>query len=203
MGGGLQGGYSSARMEHLLRGYFNTWALYGLMLSDQMFFDEAPSLRADQVPGLRALYRQTPARSTRYRTMFYDMLREAISMRRGMNKMDRDYRPEVADLLEKTPQNLEYNQLTAVNQNVQAINAEMNRILKARTLPQVQAVANEFGKEKQFARSIARLRLSKNWRDMGLLKRELRDLWLSERNALFKEAVKDIEAQRKQQRTIR
>ena len=132
--------------------------------------------------------------------MFYDMLREAISMRRGMNKMDRDYRPEVADLLEKTPQNLEYNQLTAVNKTVQAINAEMNRILKARTLPQVQAVADEFGKEKQFARFIVRLRLSKNWRDMGLLKRELRDLWLSERNALFKEVVKDVEAQRKQQR---
>lgn len=165
-----------------------------------MFFDEAPSLRADQVPGLRALYRQTPALSTRYRTMFYDMLREATAIRRGMNKMDRDYRPEVADLLEEAPENLEYNQLAAVNKNVQAVNAEMNRILRARTLPQLHEIANELGKEKQFAQPIARLRLSKNWRDMGLLKRELRDLWLSERNVLFKEAVKDIEAQRKQRR---
>ena len=198
MGGGLGGGLSPARAEHLLRGYFNAWALYGLTLSDQLFFDEATSLRADQIPGLRSLYRQTPALSTRYRTMFYDMLREATELRRGMRKMDRDNRPEVAGLMEKTPENLEYNQLTAVNQDVQAINADMNFILAARTLPQVQEIANELGREKQFARPIARLRLSKNWRDMGLLKRELRDLWLSERNALFKEAVKDIEAQRKQ-----
>ena len=196
LGGGLGGGLSPARMEHLLRGYFNAWALYGLTLSDQLFFDEAASLRADEVPGLRAIYRQTPARSTRYRTIFYDMLHDAIELRRGMHKMDREYRPEIAALMEKTPENLEYNQLTAVNENVQAINAEMNHILATRTLPQLHEIANELGKEKQFATPVGRLRLSKNWRDMGLLKRELRDLWLSERNALFKEAVKDIEAQR-------
>ena len=41
-----------------------------------------------------------------------------------------------------------------------------------------------------------RLRLSKNWRDLGDLKRGLLDIWTEERNTYAKEVMKDIEAQR-------
>ncbi len=41
------------------------------------------------------------------------------------------------------------------------------------------------------------MRLSKAWRDLGDLKRELLDLWTEERNTYAKEVMTDIEAQRR------
>ena len=200
LGGGLGGGLSPARMEHLLRAYFNAWAMYGLTLADQVFFDDSPAMRPDEVPGLRAVYRGRVSRSSRYQAMYYDMLREATKIRRGMRKMDRDYRPEIADEMEQMPEILVYGQLTKVRDNIQAINADMNRITAAHTLAQVREIANQLGQEKDLASSIGRVRLSKSWRDTGLLKRDMRDVLCSERNAAFKAVVKDIEAQRKQRR---
>lgn len=42
-----------------------------------------------------------------------------------------------------------------------------------------------------------KMRLSKTWSDLPLLKRDLLELWIDEKNALAKDVVKDIEAQRK------
>ncbi len=47
---------------------------------------------------------------------------------------------------------------------------------------------------------VNRLRLSKDWRDLGDLKRGLLDLWTEERNKHAKAVVLDIEAQRKQRK---
>ncbi len=47
------------------------------------------------------------------------------------------------------------------------------------------------------------MRLSKAWRDLGDLKRELLDLWTEERNAYAKEVMTDIKAQRKQRRVAK
>jgi hypothetical protein len=41
------------------------------------------------------------------------------------------------------------------------------------------------------------MRRSKAWRDLGDLKRELRDLWTEERNTYAKAVMLDIEKQRK------
>ena len=131
------------------------------------------------------------------------MLREATEVRRGMRKMDREHRPEIADEMQFTPENLAFTQLTRTNKNLQAINADMNRITSARTLEQVQKIANQLGRQKHLASAIGRVRLSKSWRDIGLLKRDLRDVLFSERNTLFKAVVKDIEAQQKERRATR
>lgn len=78
-----------ARTEALLRGYFSTWAMYGLSLSDAIFYDDIPDLRVDQYPVLRRFYRQSPARRTKYETMYYDMLKEATELRRTMREMSK------------------------------------------------------------------------------------------------------------------
>ncbi len=54
-----------AKTEALLRGYFNAWAGYGLLLSDMVFFDDIADLRADQVPIWRRFFGQAPQRSTK------------------------------------------------------------------------------------------------------------------------------------------
>ena len=76
-----------ARTEALLRGYLNTWALYGLTLADAALYDDIPEMRVDQYPALRRFYQQKPARRTKYETMFYDMLREVTELRMTQSKM--------------------------------------------------------------------------------------------------------------------
>lgn len=86
--------FSPARMEALIRGYFNTYAMYGLMLSDETFHDEkVPRLRKDQYPVLRRFYREEPYR-TRYSTEFWEMYREITELQNTINHMGRQNRPE-------------------------------------------------------------------------------------------------------------
>ena len=66
----------------------------------------------------------------------------------------------------------------------------------ARTLDEMQAIANDLAREKAIRPVIGKLRLSRDWRDLGALKRELIDYWIGERNALFKRVVEDMEARK-------
>lgn len=63
--------FRPARAKALLRGYFNTWATYGLMLTDAMVSDDKPDMRIDQYPVLKRFYATEPAKHTRYETRFY------------------------------------------------------------------------------------------------------------------------------------
>ncbi len=119
-----------ARAEALLRGYFNTWALYGLTLADGMVSDDKPELRIDQYPVLRRFYVDDPARHTKYETQFYDMLREATELRRTMRHMDRVMRPDIGTELEERPTVREYRQLNRINEQVRGINQEMRAVYR-------------------------------------------------------------------------
>ncbi len=76
----------------------------------------------------------------------------------------------------------------------------MSLVVNAPDLPTLQQHAAGLARERSLRPKINRLRLSKDWRDLGDLKRELLDLWTEERNVLAKEVMQDIEAQRKQRR---
>ncbi len=67
-------------------------------------------------------------------------------------------------------------------------------------MPTLQRHATDLGRERGLRFRITRIRLSKSWRDLGDLKRELLDLWTEERNVLAKTVMQDIEAQRKARR---
>ncbi len=185
---------SPSRAEALLRGYFNTWAMYGLMLADGAVDDDKPDLRVDQYPVLRRFYAKEPARHTKYETQFYDMLREATELRRTMRAMDRKYRPDIADELEKRPQIREYTQLTRANKQLQAINREIRQAYRA-PLYEVQEQVEK--RHKKDPDTLARLRREGIWSNAGALKRWLIDDLTRERNKLLKAVVTDIEKQRK------
>lgn len=98
-----------ARMEALLRGYFNTYAMYGLMVTDQAFHDEKiPALRQDQYPVLRRFYKEEPYR-TRYSTEFWELYREIEQLQNTANFMARRNRPEDFEALSQQEQ-LAYHQ---------------------------------------------------------------------------------------------
>ena len=123
------------RAEALLRGYLNTWGMYGLMLSDRAFFgDRQPEMRTDQMPVVRRFYSQEPPQHTRFETQFYDMLGEAKRLQGTMRALDRMGRPEIADEKERSPLAGEAKPLERANKNLQGINSEMRDVRRAADL---------------------------------------------------------------------
>jgi len=125
-----------ARAEALLRGYFNTWAMYGLSLTDSIFYDNMPAKRLDQTMGIRRFYKQSPPRRTKYETMFYDMLRETTELRQTMRHMD-EYKTDFADEIESQYGDVlqDYNQLKNLNREMRGIGNEINLIYEDKKTP--------------------------------------------------------------------
>jgi len=89
------------RAEAILRGYLNTWAFYGLLLTDEAFFSERlPERRLDQLPVVRRFLRQEPALHTRHETKFYELLDEAQRLRGTIRELDTMHRRDIAEDLE-------------------------------------------------------------------------------------------------------
>jgi len=123
------------RTEALLRGYLNTWGMYGLMLTDKAFFSDAgPTMRTDELPVVRRFYAQEPAKHTKFETEFYDMLGEAKRLQGTMRELDRTGRPEIADEKERSPLAGEAKPLERAQQNIKVINAEMMKTHRDKTL---------------------------------------------------------------------
>ncbi len=184
------------QIEALLRGYFNAWASYGLMLSDAVFFDATPDLRGDQYPGLKPFFRQQPERSTKFRSQFHDMLREATETRRTMRQMDRAFRLDIGDELANSPANLKFSQLSRANKIVRAFGNEIRIVQQTRALADLQGYAARLGREREFRADIGKMRASEDWSNIGGLKLRLLDMWIGRGNEVFKDVVTDVEGQR-------
>ncbi|KXB30779.1 hypothetical protein AT959_08600 [Dechloromonas denitrificans] len=123
------------RTEALLRGYLNTWAAYGLMMTDKAFFSDAgPTMRTDELPVVRRFYAQEPAKHTKFETKFYDMLGEAKRLQGTMRELDRQGRPEIADEKESSPLAGEAKPLERAQQNIKVVNAEMMKTHRDKVL---------------------------------------------------------------------
>lgn len=155
------------RAEALLRGYFNTWGLYGLALSDKAFFgDQLPETRTDKMPVIRRFYSQEPPLHTKYETMFYEMLGEAKRLQGTLRELDRIGRPDIADEKEQSPMAGEAKPLARAAKNLQEINAEMRQVRRGSNLSPAE-------------------------------KRQKLDALTVERNALLKAAVLDAQSAQK------
>jgi hypothetical protein len=127
------------RAEALLRGYFNTYALYGLMLSDQaLFADKLPEKRADELPVVRRFYSQEPPRHTKYESEFYDLLSEAKRLRGTMRELDDMGYRSYADEKEASPLAGEAKPLERAAKNLSAINNEMEAVRRDKALSPVE-----------------------------------------------------------------
>jgi len=125
------------RAEALLRGYFNTWAMYGLALSDNAFFgDQLPKGRTDQLPVVRRFYSQEPPPHTKYETMFYDMLGEANRLHGTMKELDKQGLQGIADEKEKSPLATEAKPLGRAADNLSKINADMREVRRGDSTPE-------------------------------------------------------------------
>lgn len=160
------------RAEALLRGYFNTWAQYGLMLSDSAFFgDQLPERRLDEMPVVRRFIAQEPARHTKYETQFYDLLEEAQRMRGTLRELDRLGMSDLADKKEKHPLTGEATPLARAQKSLSGINKDMRDVRQDDSLTPEQ-------------------------------KREKLDELITEKNALLKAVVMDSKAAQKEAQPV-
>ena len=189
---------SPAKAEALLRGYLNTWALYGLSLSDAMFFDDKPSLRIDQYPVLRRFYAGEPARHSRHVRELYDTLRDVTEVRRTMRHLDRTNRPDMASEQEYRPENLLFGQLTAAQKQMRGIRKDMAAVVQAPTLKATQALTEARARFTRNRGLIGKAKVKGAWRDMGELKRLLMDDLLRERNQYAKRVMTDVRGRRRE-----
>lgn len=118
-----------ARAEALLRGYFNTFAVYGLMLTDKTLAgDNAPAMRADEMPVMRRFYANEPAKHTKYETMFYDLLQESKRLRGTMRELDDMNLRGYADDKEASPLSGEAKPLERAAKNLGVINKDSEAV---------------------------------------------------------------------------
>ncbi len=155
------------RAEALLRGYFNTWAMYGLMLTDQALYgDKLPEKRTDELPVVRRFYANEPAKHTKYESEFYDLLSEAKRLRGTLRELDDRGLTGYADAKEQSPLAGEAKPLERAQKNLAGINRDMEAVRQDGNL-------------------------------MPKQKRERLDALTVERNALLKAAVQDSKAAQK------
>jgi hypothetical protein len=188
--------FSPVQTEHLIRGYFNTWAMYGLALLDAALYDDLPDARTDQLPVVRRFFRQEPALNTRYVTELYDAIDAATAARRTMRFLDRTYRPEIAGEIENTPDNLAYNQMSNADKQMAAFRKESDFVTRAPDLQTVRDMATERARVTRNPALVGKARMAGSWDDIGPLKRFLLDDILAERNAYAEAVMKDVTAQR-------
>jgi hypothetical protein len=125
-----------ARAEALLRGYLNTWAMYGLMLSDQALFgDKLPEKRADQMPVIRRFYANEPAQHTKWETTFYDLLQESKRLRGTMKELDDMGLRTYADDKEREPLSGEAKPMERAAKNLGIINKDAEQVRRSDATP--------------------------------------------------------------------
>lgn len=118
-----------ARAEALLRGYFNTYAMYGLMLTDQALFgNKLPEKRTDELPVVRRFYANEPPKHTKYETEFYDLLQESKRLRGTLRELDDLGYRNYADTKEQSPLAGEAKPLEKAAKNLGSINNEMQAV---------------------------------------------------------------------------
>ena len=187
---------SPARLEALLRGYLNTWAMYGLTLSDSAFFDDRPDMPVDRYPVIRRFYEKHPARNTKHVTELYDAIEEATRVRRTLRFMDRTFRPQIADEMEHDPKNAEFGQMSFADTHLRAIRREIEQVMRAPSLTHVRDMAQQRGMLPSRKGLVAQAKRSGAWNDLGALKRLMMDDLVKERNEFAKRVMNDVRARR-------
>lgn len=183
-----------AKTEHLLRGWLNAWAMYGLQVSDALFFDDKMALRTEDIPGVGAIYRPGVIYRTRQENEIYDMLRELNETRASLafsaksNRIDLAEEALNSEAMKNAP-------LIGVGEALSALR-ELQRVSSiAQTLDGLHQFITKLARHPVLGADFRKLRRGGNWRDLGELKREVRDVLAVHKNRIAKKGLEDVKAQ--------
>jgi hypothetical protein len=134
---------SPKQMEHLWRGYLGTLGMYALGATDLAVHwatdaPTKPDYRPDQLPVIKSFYRGSePARTTRYKTEMYEMLRELEQINRTIRSYAKQGRIEDAKALkeESSGKLKALGPLRAGAKGAKAIRIRIDRIIRDEDMP--------------------------------------------------------------------
>ncbi len=193
---------SPVRVEALLRGYLNTWALYGLTMSDAMFFDDQPDLSIHEYPVFRTFWpKPAEKRHTRYETEFYDAVRDASQLRRNVRQALNLWGRDIAREYAEDPRQALRPFLNTQKKTMDAINDNTNRIRNMRSLEELRTYAEAIGRG-QMGPQVRALQQTEAWNHKGKLKAELLDMWSAKRSAFAKQSMQQLQKMRQRQKEM-
>jgi len=188
--------FSPAQAEHLIRGYLNTFAGYGLSLMDAAMFDDVPDMRFDRLPVIRRFFAQAPAPHTRYVTELYEMIDAATAARKTMQQMARTFRPELAEDVGYSVVNAMYPMMNQASQTMQAFTRFTKQVMEAPDIDTMRQIAMYWTQQTGDKAQLGRWQLSKAWNDVGALKRAVLDAVTQYRNDFARGQVEAANARR-------
>jgi hypothetical protein len=177
---------SPVNAEALLRGYFNTWGMYGLMMSDALIFDETPDLRWDQYPVVRRLFKGKTQGHSRHVTELYGVLKETSMARQSLVSLRGENEPEIEQHIALSRPNLEHDSFVHAAKWMSEIRKNVQNIHKLKSLEATQAYAEDLAKNHDFAGRVGVIYRSKDWKSTGALKQKLLSLWAKEKTDFAK-----------------
>jgi hypothetical protein len=135
-------GVSPKRAEEIIRGYFSTFGMFLLGISDIFTYHLAdfpvnPTKEIDDYPLLgRFIKERTPARHTKYQTKFYEMFREVDQLVATVNNYKKlgDYQEAVALSKKERRKLIKRKGLLTVRKQLTEINARLRRVMSSKFL---------------------------------------------------------------------
>jgi len=129
---GLQ--LSPKRIDHMIRGYFNTWGMYGLMITDELIAgDKKPSLHTDQYPVIRRFYSQHPR--DRHTEEFYRLVGEARALHNSAMELKKQARGDLTEYYAQQPEAQMLQMLDRVTKAVRRISYGMSQVINSDMTP--------------------------------------------------------------------
>jgi uncharacterized glyoxalase superfamily protein PhnB len=179
---------SPAQLEQLLRGYLNTWALYGLMLVDGSFYDRAPDIPFTELPAIRPFYRGKRTTRTREVEPFFKMLEEVRATNRVWQKMRDENEPGiVAELQEQRDRALE-RRLGRSETRARKIRERRENVINAANLSSLHTQARRIRTRDRAAYRQMRDNADV-WDDAGKLRARMIEFWSEQYASIFREAM--------------
>ncbi len=191
---------SPPRIEHLVRGYFNTFAGYGFTLSDQFFFNDIEDLSIGKIPVIRRFRKDVPNRNNQYVKEAYEIIDEMQTTIASARESIKRFDPEGAEsyLVESSLEEVKFGNKT--KELLTEYNRYISVVKNTKTLTQLHAVteivASLGGRKKE--KYINNLKDEGIYNDLGALKKFLNDDLYIQRNRIAEKFVKIIESQREE-----
>lgn len=184
---------SPVRAEALIRGYTNSFGMYGLAMADRLFFDDQPDIELDDVMVLRRFYSGRKKRTWQEEEV-YKLAKEATMARRTLRDLVKDNAPK--ELLEQQADKLEnrrYGLLSRAKRQMLVIGKNLRHVLRSENLEDLQAYTNKIASSPKRRAAMQEIRDSEAWNELGSLKLALKIYWTDERQGFAKEVVKRLE----------
>jgi len=187
--------FSPAQADHVLRGFLNTWYMYGVQLTDAVFYDNAPDLPISRYPVIRRFFSPSINPYTKHQTTYYELLKEATIARRNASFLEdrKDW-----ERLREEKASVEYrswDRLSPYNEAIKDINTDMKNISTATELSYLERRAKFVERKSiQSRRLVDRMRENNDFRTIGAAKAGLLEALSLYKSTLFKRAVARTES---------